>query len=186
MSAGPWSLAALLCAVTFGSACSSKPREAKPEAAPMPSAASAPLECTLSVAPSVRAGEPMMLRFQLTNRGAQPLYVLDWHTPLEGLLANMLQVSRAGGAELPYQGPMAKRGNPTAEDYRTLAPGASVEGEIDVGLAYETGAPGRYRIAFRGPLMDVAREQAGLPRPLDHHEPMPVSCAPVETERLAP
>jgi peptidyl-Lys metalloendopeptidase len=180
MIAGRWSLAALLCVAAVGGACAGK----KQEAATMPSAT--PLECTLTVAPSVRAGEPMLLRFRLTNRGAQPLYVLDWHTPLEGLLANMLQVSRAGGAELPYQGAMAKRGNPSAEDYRTVAPGASVEEEIDVGLAYETAAPGRYRIAFRGPLMDVARQQAEVPRPLDSHQSMPVQCAPVETERLAP
>ena len=61
-----------------------------------------------------------------------------------------------------------------------------MEESIDVALAYETQAPGRYRIAFSGPLMDVATDKAELPRPLDKHQAMPVQCAAVETERLAP
>jgi peptidyl-Lys metalloendopeptidase len=145
--------------------------------------ASTSIACSLSVPAQVRAGEPLMLRFRLTNRTAQPLYVLDWHTPLEGLLANMLRVRHAG-QELAYRGPMMKRGDPEADDYRALAPGASVEEEIDVSLAYDTDAPGRYAIAFRGPLMDVATGEAEVPRPLAQHQAMKLLCNEVETERL--
>ncbi|WP_228530687.1 MULTISPECIES: protease [Myxococcaceae] len=141
----------------------------------------APLECTLSVAPRVKQGEPMTLRFRLTNRGRETLYVLDWHTPLEGLRSRMLEVKR-NGAELPYQGPLVKRAAPTADDYRELAPGASVDGEVDVGLAYDTAAPGRYALGFPGPLMDVAHARSEVPR--ETPQPMAVRCAPVETERL--
>lgn len=167
----------LLCALLGGAAC--KPRR---EAASM-DAATTSLGCTLSVPAQVRGGEPMMLRFQLTNRTGQTLYVLDWHTPLEGLLAHMLRV-RHEGQELPYRGPLVKRGDPGEDDYRALPAGASVEAEIDVALAYDTDAPGRYLIAFRGPLMDVARSEEQLPRPLAQHQPMPLLCNEVETERL--
>jgi peptidyl-Lys metalloendopeptidase len=54
------------------------------------------LECELSVPARLRAGEPVPLSFRLTNRSAQPLAVLTWHTPLEGLLSNALEVTRDG------------------------------------------------------------------------------------------
>ena len=168
---------AALAAVLLCAGCSSR-REAG--AVDM---ATTSLGCTLSVPAQVRAGEPLMLRFRLTNRTAGPHYGLDWHTPLEGLLSNMLRV-RHEGQELLYQGPMMKRGEPTAEDYRTLPPGGSVEAEIDVTLAYELDAPGRYLIAFRGPLRDLVTGEAQLPRPLAQHAPTKVLCNEVETERL--
>ena len=167
----------LLLAVLGGLGCTSKREAGTMEQA------STSIACTLSVPPEVRAGEPLMLRFQLTNRTKQPLYVLDWHTPLEGVLANMLRV-RHEGQERVYQGPMMKRGDPAADDYRLLAPGASVEAEIDVSVAYDTAKPGRYLIAFRGPLMDVASSEAELPRPLARHQPMKLLCNEVETQRL--
>jgi peptidyl-Lys metalloendopeptidase len=143
------------------------------------------LECGLSVPPSVRAGQPVEVLFRLTNRTTQPLFVLTWRTPLEGLLGNDFEVSR-DGTGIPYQGPMVKRGNPRAEDYVTLAPGASVDALVELSLAYEMTQPGRYRIAFRGPLMDVAEKQAEVPRPLEQHRAMPVRCPVVETTISAP
>ncbi len=165
-------------AALVGAACANK-QEATAMQAP-----TTDLACSLSAPGRVYPGEPLMLRFRLTNRTARTLYVLDWHTPLEGVLANMLRV-RHEGQERLYQGPMLKRGEPQAEDYRALAPGASVEEEIDVALAYDTDAPGRYFIAFRGPLMDVAQGEAPVPRTLAQLQPMEVLCNEVETERLA-
>lgn len=148
-------------------------------------AMTAMLECALSVPASVRAGEPVELRFQLTNRTAQPLYVLTWRTPLEGLMGNDFQITR-DGTEVPYQGRMVKRGNPLAEHYVTLAPGASVDAKVELSLAYEMTRPGRYRIEFRGPLMDVAGAQAEVPRPLEQLQSRPVSCPVAETAITAP
>ena len=37
---------------------------------------------------------------------------------------------------------------------------------MKVALAYDFTQPGRYRIAFRGPLMDVATQQAEVPHTL--------------------
>jgi hypothetical protein len=143
------------------------------------------LDCALSVPPSVRAGEPVQLRFQLTNGTSKPLYVLTWRTPLEGLWGNDFQITR-DGTEIPYQGPMRKRGDPRAEDYVTLAPGASVDASVELSLAYDMSQPGRYHIEFPGPLMDVARKQEDVPRSLDQLQPMPVSCPAVETTITTP
>ncbi len=143
------------------------------------------LDCALSVPSSVRAGDPVELSFRLTNRTAKPLFVLSWRTPLEGLRGNDFQITR-DGTEIPYQGPMAKRGNPSAESYVTLAPGASVDAKVELTLAYEMNQPGRYRIEFRGTLLDVAENQADVPRTLDQLKSTPVRCPVVETTVTAP
>jgi hypothetical protein len=123
--------------------------------------------------------------FRLSNPTAQPLYVLNWHTPLEGLRSNCLEVTRAG-TEIPYQGPMFKRGEPEAHQYVEIAPGASVEAKIEASLAYDFQQPGTYRIAFRGPVMDVTPQQAEVPRLLAQHHAVPVKCPAVETTIVAP
>jgi hypothetical protein len=163
------------------------PPEQKPAPDPKENPAMATtLECSLSVPPSLKAGQPVEARFQLINRTAQPLFVLKWRTPLEGrLLGNDFEITR-DGAEIPYQGPMAKRGNPGADSYVTLAPGASVEAKVELSLAYELTQPGRYRIAFRNELMDVAEKQSDVPRSLDQFRPQPVRCPVVETTITAP
>jgi len=140
------------------------------------------LECTLSVAPQVGPGQPVEVLFRLTNRTQRPLYVLKWHTPLEGVRSNLFTVTR-DGAELPYQGPMVKRAAPSADSYVSIAPGASVEARVDASLVYEMTAPGRYRLTFRDELMDVATEQAEVPRGMDGFQPMPVKCPSVEVTR---
>lgn len=137
------------------------------------------LDCALSAPATVKAGQPVEVVFRLSNPGAKPLYVLDWHTPLEGLLNNIFDVTR-DGTEIPYAGPMLKRGPPQADDYVTVAPGASVEGKVEVSLAYELKQPGRYRIAFKNRLWDVATEKSEAPHPTGEFREMQVKCAPLE------
>jgi hypothetical protein len=138
------------------------------------------LDCALSAPATVKAGEPVEVVFRLSNPTSKPLYVLDWHTPLEGLLNDIFEVTR-DGTDVPYAGPMLKRGPPQADDYVTVAPGASVEGRVEVSLAYDLRQPGRYRIAFRNRLMDVATQQSEVPHPLGEFREFPVKCPWVET-----
>jgi hypothetical protein len=145
----------------------------------------ASLRCELSVAPQLKVGEPVQVTFRLTNPTAQPLFVLDWHTPLEGLLSNCLEVTR-DGVEIPYQGPMVKRAPPEASDYVALAPGGSAEKTIEAQLAYDFSQPGTYRIAFQGPLRDVATQQAEVPHAQAQPREMPVQCQAAETKISAP
>jgi len=143
------------------------------------------LECQLRAPKTVKAGQPVEVVFRLSNPTSQPLYVLDWHTPLEGLLNDIFQVTR-DGEELSYSGPMLKRGPPSADEYVTVAPGASVEGRVDIALAYDFTQPGRYRIAFRGRLMDVATQKPKEPHTLDRFRELAVNCPEVETAVLKP
>ncbi|HZI03138.1 MAG TPA: protease [Archangium sp.] len=192
---------AVLCCLMLG-ACAPRKETVEPKPAPVPQqpapapqaapepqkenpAMAATLECVVSVPPSVRAGEPVELRFQLTNRTAQPLYVLKWRTPLEGLMGKDFQVTR-DGTEVDFKGRMVKRGNPSAEAYLTLAPGASADARVDLSQAYDMTKPGRYRIEFNGELMDVVEKQAEVPRSLEQLQPRPVSCPAVETAITAP
>jgi peptidyl-Lys metalloendopeptidase len=139
------------------------------------------LTCELKAQSRVQAGSPVSVELRLTNRAAQPLYVLGWRTPFEGLFGNDWQVT-LDGAEIPYVGPMAKRGDPEADDYVTIAPGAVADAEVEVSLAYDMKAPGRYKVALRGPLMDVTTAQAEVPRPLAQHKAMPLQCPVLEIE----
>lgn len=167
---------AVCCLVASGGACTSRK-----QAADMPPSP----KCELSVYPQLDVGDPVQVTFQLINPTAQRLFVLDWHTPLEGLLSNCLVVTR-DGVEIPYQGPMLKRGDPEPSDYAVLDPGVTSERTIEAHLAYDFSKPGTYRIAFRGPLMDVITQQAEVPRPLAQHREVPMQCQAVETKISSP
>jgi hypothetical protein len=187
MTRGRISGVALCCLIIGSGACASRKEEATVGTTPGKEgmATALALDCTLSVPPRLRVGEPVEVHFRLGNSTAQPLYVLTWHTPLEGLLSNHLRVTR-DGTEIPYEGPMFKRGDPEAEAYVTIAPGASAEAQVEASLAYDFRQPGRYRIEFRGPLMDVTPNGAEVPRPLAQHRAVPVQCPAVETTIVAP
>jgi hypothetical protein len=172
---------ALGCLALGGGACAS--HKEGTNMAPAPPRAS--LQCALSGPTSQKAGEPVELTFRLTNPTAQPVFVLKWHTPLEGLRNNFLEVKR-DGTEVAYQGRMVKRGEPSAEEYVTLSPGASVEQKFEASQAYDFSEPGTYEIAFRGPLMDVATQQGEVPRTRETLHSQPLECSTVQTTITAP
>ncbi|AKQ63430.1 Extracellular protease precursor [Myxococcus hansupus] len=180
----------MLCLGMMTGACAARqetPPSSPVEGAPAPqddtqqeaSAVATKLTCTLSGPALVRTGEPVELVFQLSNPTAKPVRVLTWHTPLEGVLNKIFDVSRDNTA-LEYRGPMAKRAPPTASSYITLEPGASAEGKVDAARYYDLRAPGTYRIAFRGPLMDVAQEGQPVPAPNGEYRATDVSCPTVQ------
>jgi hypothetical protein len=140
------------------------------------------LECHLEAPPVQMAGGPVLVRFRLRNPGRQPLSVLDWHTPLEGLLADIFSIrTAAGGQPLRYTGPLVKRGDPEADEYVEIAPGGEASEEVDLAAAYDLSRPGRYTVSFKGPLRDVT-SPASVPRPRDDHVGLPVTCNTLEIE----
>lgn len=116
-------------------------------------------------------GSPVTIGFTLENRSSEPLWVLKWSTPLEGIWGAIFEVTR-DGKEIPYQGPLSKRGDPSREDYVRIAPGESASAELDLAQAWDFSAPGTYRVEFVGHLHDVAPEGETLPRPRDAHRSM--------------
>ncbi len=138
------------------------------------------LTCSLEAVPPYRAGEPVPVRFRLRNRGRLPFAVLNWNTPLEGLLADTFAIRRAGGARLPWNGPTIKRGDPEAEEYVTVAAGGDVTADVDLALGYDIRAAGRYSIGLRLRLHDVAAPGAEIPRPRSRHASRSLDCGRLE------
>jgi hypothetical protein len=137
-------------------------------APPTPPAAASPLACHLEAVP------PSTVRFTLTNRSQAPVRVLRWNTPLEERWRGTIFRVTSGGKEIPYQGPLTKRGDPGPEEYVEIAPGGSVSGDADLSAVYDL-APGSYRVEVAEGLADVAVD-AATPRPRDQHRPLALEC----------
>ena len=90
--------------------------------------------------------QPVTTSFKLTNLSQEPMRVLKWFTPLEGMWSDCLLVIR-DGERVPYDGPLAKRGTPTPDDFVTLPPGQSVQTELAVHEAYQVSTPGTYSVS---------------------------------------
>lgn len=101
--------------------------------------------------------DEIALTFELTNLGADSVSVLRWQMPADELEADLLVVERDGVA-VPYQGMLAKRPAPTAEDYVEILPGETFSVTFDPSAAYDMTVRGEYTIRYRGRLTDVLAE----------------------------
>ena len=145
----------------------------------------ASLRFRLTARDTYRAGQPVTIGFSLENVSSEPLWVLKWYTPLEGLWGKILRVTR-DGTQVPYQGPLAKRGPPRLEDYVRIEPGRSASAEIDLSKAYDTSVPGAYRVEFVGRVHDVARDGDSLPRRPEAQRASQLSGEPASFRVVAP
>jgi peptidyl-Lys metalloendopeptidase len=137
-----------------------------------------PLECRLEAVHPLVAGGPVALRFRLVNRTDGPLWVLRWNTPVEGWRGTIFTVTFQG-INLPYQGPMVKRGDPGREEYVEITPQDSLNVSLDLAEAYDVKRPGKYQVKVTGSLLDVAKDAAAVPRPRDRQQPMALKCEPL-------
>ena len=124
-------------------------------AAPTPSTTA--LSCALSVAQPSAGARAVKLSFVLRNGGDRPVAVLVWNTPFDGWFGEYLDVTR-DGTRIAYEGPVAKRGAPAADDYVKVPARGRRTATIDLAAAYAVTQPGRYRVTFRGELHDVRAE----------------------------
>ena len=138
-----------------------------------PVTAASRLECRLE------ASGQAAVRFTLANRTDAPLWALRWNTPLEGWQGTIFELT-SGGAEIPYTGPMVKRGDPGREDYVEIPAGGKAEATVDLSLVYDLGKPGTYRLRVDGGLQDLTADPGTVPRPRDRHEPEPLDCPEIE------
>jgi len=53
--------------------------------------------------------------------------------------------------------------------------------EVDLAAGYDLSRPGRYTVAFKGPLRDVTAT-ASAPRPRRRHRAVPVACNTLEID----
>ncbi len=143
-------------------------------------AAATLLSCALEAVPPYRAGEPVPVRLRLRNRGRAPVAVLDWNTPLEGLLADMFVIRREDGTGVTWNGPSIKRGDPAAGDYVTIAAGREVTENVDLALGYDLQAPGRYTVELRELRLHDVASPAQVPRPRSRHQARSLDCGRLE------
>lgn len=144
------------------------------------SAAAAPpphLDCRLRMVETLILGRPIRLTFELMNKGAVPVRVLAWNTPLEGWFNSFLKLER-DGIEIPYEGPMVKRGTPAADDYIRIAPAGKATATLDLAQVYSTTAPGLYTVTFTGSLHDVVEGRRKVPGV--ERRPVSITCPPVQ------
>ncbi|MFG0835158.1 protease [Aeromonas bivalvium] len=129
------------------------------------------LQCELDVRAQSRVDEPLALAMALSNQGEDTLEVLSWFTPFEGWFADAIDLT-LDGQVIPYQGPLAKRGAPGADDRLIIGPRQRIKAEAELTQVYDLSRPGHYRLSYRS--MPVQDDQELSPR-----------CPPVRFERLA-
>lgn len=109
-----------------------------------------------------KSSEDKTMEFELTNRGDEDVHVLTWYTPLEGLWSDCLAVMREG-QRVPYDGPLAKRGQPTEKDYVLVPAGQSVSNSFALHRAYDVSVPGQYDVALDTEVQDYVTAEPGTP-----------------------
>lgn len=127
---------------------------------------------------------PVVVTFRLHGLPNAGLLVLRWNTPLEGLRGRLFRVRR-GEVEIPYAGPMVKRGDPARSDYLELPAGGTLSADVDLAAGYDFGVPGDYTVELLGALLDVAPAGAPLPRSRAQFQRAVLDGKPVVVRRLA-
>jgi hypothetical protein len=125
---------------------------------------------------------PTGIRFVLTNPSQAPVWVLKWNTPLEGWRGSIFTVTGPDGTELPYTGPMVKRGDPGRDEYVQIPPGGEVDAVVDLVNVYDLSKPGRYRMQVTGDIADLAADAASVPRPREQHHGVELQCGEITLE----
>ena len=94
------------------------------------------------------AAEDIMFQVSITNPGNDPIKILRWLTPLDGVKGPLFIVSRDGNP-VEYLGPIYKRAAPTEQDYTTLTPGETLASEVNLSTLYDFSTSGNYKISSR-------------------------------------
>ena len=126
---------------------------------------------SLSAAPTYRRDEPIAVRFELHNAGADEYALLTWDTPLGGEVLAFFEV-RLGDEAVPYDGRFVSRSDPTAGCYLRIAAGETVAEELDLSTAFSFEEPGTYEVTLHTRFRDAIPSPgaAVAPRPRGEHE----------------
>ena len=97
----------------------------------------------------------------LTNTSNKIARVPRYQLPLGGLEAKLFQVSR-DGQPVAYEGPMIKRGLPTASEFAILQPGQSLRSVVQLADAYDMRKGGTYTITLASPLQHASLSDGSM------------------------
>ena len=122
------------------------------------------LRAYLQAQRSYREGSPVIITFGLDGPPDLDLRVLTWHTPLEGMFAPMFRIVWRGHGVIPYQGALAKRGDPSESEYVLLPASGHIGAEIDLTKGYDLTGLGTYDVDLETKLFDVVAPGEPWPR----------------------
>ena len=97
----------------------------------------------------------------LTNTSNKIARVPRYQLPMGDIEAKLFQVSRDGQA-VAYEGPMIKRGLPTAADFAILQPGQSIRSKIQLADAYDMRKSGTYSITLNSALQHASMSDGSM------------------------
>jgi hypothetical protein len=128
------------------------------------------------------SGEAVKIQFALVNVTEQDLYVLNWLTPFEGFGGDIFRVTH-NGAPVPYQGPLAFRGDPTPDSYILIEARGAKMIEVNLSQVYDFSRTGIYTIAFKSPhSSSIARSEADFATTVDELSPVPIPSNEISIE----
>ncbi len=124
--------------------------------AAMPASAAGPIETEISlVSHFLKGTENVVVNYSMTNVTDQPVRVLLWNTPFDGIEGNLFEVAR-NGELVPYLGRVYKRGTPQPEDFMTLEAGETRVTKVELSAYYEMNFTGEYQLRARNESFDHA------------------------------
>ncbi len=92
---------------------------------------------------------------EVTNTSGHTVRVPTWQLPSQYLQADVFRVTR-DGEEVGYEGPMIKRGLPSAADFVILRPGQTYRTSVDLSAFYDMSRSGQYTVAYASPLQHAS------------------------------
>lgn len=114
--------------------------------------AAAPGECLdvrlNSAGPIVTGDVDVHVDVTVTNLCRTAVHVLRWQLPSDTMSGALFRVTR-DDQPVRYTGPVIKRAAPSAKDYVVIAPGASLNYQVELTGHYDFSKNGRYAIEFQ-------------------------------------
>lgn len=112
-------------------------------------ATTSPLYAKMTIAPVIKAGEAIQMRFTVYNDADSIQQFCKWHTPFEPLLSKYLDITDESGEEALYKGAMAKRMMPPpADSYVKVKPKDSLSVLVDISKGYTISKPSVYKLKY--------------------------------------
>jgi peptidyl-Lys metalloendopeptidase len=134
-----------------------------------PTARNNPLQVSMVAATGKASDFLGAVEVRITNTSRNTVRVPKWQLPSDFLEARLFQVSR-DGKPVQYEGPLVKRGLPTAADFAIIRPGQTYIAKVDLSAAYDLAQTGQYTVTFASPLQHASlsggamlRQASGAP-----------------------
>ena len=109
------------------------------------------LQGILQIRDTITIGDPVELKFTVTNLEDTTQQFLKWSTPFEPLVSRYLDITDEDGTQVDYLGPMVKRAMPpSADSYVKLNPHDSLLANINLLEGYAITRPSKYTIIYVG------------------------------------